>query len=130
MEAYFTSILALGAMALLMLIQLIVADIVGIRSRHIPGTPVAGDHNDLHFRVTRAVANTNESIAIFILLVLFALFSGATPHLVAIATWGYVISRLCYTGCYYANLQTFRSVCFGLSVVMLLALLVIGAMAL
>ena len=106
--AYAGSVLALGAMALLMLVQLLVADVIGIRAKHVPGTPVLADHQSLLFRTTRTVANTNESIAVFILAILFCILSGASPAYTAYAAWAFVLSRALYAVFYYCNLQTLR----------------------
>ena len=125
---YGSTIYALGALAILTLIQLLVADVVGITRKHIPGTPVLGDHSDLLFRVTRTVANTNESIAIFLCAVLFCILSSASPTFTAYAAWTYVFSRIFYAFCYYTNLQTMRSICFVVVALSLLALILIGFM--
>ena len=125
-QNYELTVLSLGAFGLLLLIQLIVSDVVGIRARHVPGTPVPPDHRSLLFRATRAVGNTNESLGIYLALLLFCLLSGASASTVAYLSWGYVATRAAYTGCYYLNLQTLRSVCFGLSVLLLVALLLVG----
>lgn len=121
-----TTILALGTMAGLMLVQIIVADFIGIKSKHIPGTTVTSDHDNVLFRATRTVANTNESIAIFVLLVLFCILSNANPVYTGYAAWGFVATRVAYALCYYADLRLPRSIIFGVSVIFLLALLVIG----
>ena len=126
---YELTVMSWGALALLMMIQLLTADIMGIRHRHIPGTPVEASHHNPLFRATRAVANTNESIAIYLLLVLFCIFSGADAGYLAAASWGYIASRAAYAACYYFNQQTLRSVCFGLSLVALLGMLIVGAIA-
>ncbi len=123
---YELTLAAVAAMACLMLVQLLVADVVGISRKHEPGTPVGGSHDDLLFRTARTVANTNESIAVFVLLVLLAVLSGASPSLTAIATWTYVASRLAYTLCYYADIRTMRSVFFGVAFLALIALLIIA----
>jgi len=109
-----------------MLIQLIISDATGILRKHIPGTKVADDHGDLLFRVSRTVANTNESIAIFICGLLFCILSGASAVFTAYAAWSYFGFRVAYAICYYFNIQILRSVSFALSVVALLTLLLIG----
>jgi uncharacterized MAPEG superfamily protein len=112
-----------------MLIQLLIADITGIKSKHIPGAGVPSDHGNFLFRSTRAVANTNESIAVFIVAVLFCIHSNADPAYTAYASWAFVTLRVVYAFCYYANLQILRSVTFGLSFLCLFVLLFIGAAA-
>jgi len=125
-QTYEMAIYAIGALALLMLLQLLVADVVGILSKHTPGSAIGGGHSDVLFRVSRTVANTNESIAIFILATLFCILSGASPTFTAYAAWGFVLSRALYAIFYYSNLQIFRSVIFGISLLCLLGLLLTG----
>ncbi len=125
-QEYSHTVSALGGMALLLLVQLLIADIIGIRRRHTPGSPVAADHSNLLFRASRAVANTNESIAVFILAVLFCILSQASPAYTAYAAWGFVLSRAIYAVLYYGNLQTPRSVLFGVSILFIVALLILG----
>ena len=126
LEMYGATIYAVGAAATLALIQLLVADVVGITRKHVPGTTVHGDHSDLLFRVTRTVANTNESIGIFVCATLFCILSLASPTYTAYAAWIYVAARTLYACCYYANLQTLRSICFVVVALTLLALILIG----
>lgn len=123
---YENTILAMGCMAGLMFVQLIVADVVGVKSKHPPGSAVPSDHDSALFRASRTMANTNESIAIFILAVLFCIYSNASPVYTAYAAWGFVIARAAYAVCYYANVRLLRSVVFGISLLFILALLVIG----
>lgn len=118
--------LAMCGMALLMLMQILVVDVLGIRAKHVPGTLVDANHDSLIFRASRTVANTNESIAVFILAVLFCVLMGASPLYTAYAAWGFVVSRVLYAFCYYSNLKLLRSVVFGVSLVFLFALLAIG----
>ncbi len=125
-EAYATTIAAIAALAGLMLVQILVADVVGIKRRHVPGTPPSPDHADMLFRATRTVANLNESVAAFILLVMFCMLSGAAPGATAVATWIYVVSRIAYAACYYGNIPTLRSVSFGISLLALFGLLGLG----
>lgn len=125
-ETYEHTILALGALALLMFCQLIIVDLVGIKQKHLPGASIEADHSSFLFRSSRAVANINESIGVFILLVLFCILSGASPQYTSYAAWGYVTARFFYTLCYYFNFQILRSICFSLSLFALLALFLIG----
>ena len=125
-QTYDVSISALGYVAVLMLIQVLVSDVVGISRKHTPGTSVDGDHSDLLFRVSRTVSNTNETVAIFIAALLFCILSSASPSLTGYAAWGYAISRTLYAGCYYGNLQVLRSICFGFSLLALAFLIGVG----
>ncbi|QFU75155.1 MAPEG family protein [Halioglobus maricola] len=128
-HTYSMAISALGALAILMFCQLLVADVVGLRSRHIPGSAVPADHENPLFRASRTVANTNESIAIFILAILFCMLCGAPASATAYAAWAFVVARCLYAVCYYLNLQILRSVMFGISLLALTALLVLGGSA-
>ncbi|GAB5453084.1 MAG: hypothetical protein Hals2KO_34120 [Halioglobus sp.] len=128
-QIYGSTFQALGAMALLMLLQVLVADVVGIRARHTPGSLVTANHDDLLFRTSRTVANTNETIAIFLLATLFCVLTSASPAYTAYAAWAFVTCRALYACCYYANLQIARSTVFGLALLCLAALLVIGAVS-
>jgi uncharacterized MAPEG superfamily protein len=103
-------------MALLMLIQIVMADVLGILAKHVLGTPIEANHDSLLFRANRTVANTNESIAVFILVVVFCVLAGASPVHTAYAIF------------YYANWQLLRSVVFGVSLLFLFALLLIGVL--
>ena len=114
---------AVGTMTLLLLVQVLIVDVLGIRARHHPGAPVPPDHDNPLFRATRVVGNANESIAVFILAVVFAVMNGASPLYAGYAAWAYVAARIAFAVCYYLNLQTPRSICFGLSLVSLAALL-------
>ena len=127
-QNYEMTIYAIGGLALLLLFQLLVADVVGILSKHTPGSTIGGGHSNLLFRVSRTVANTNESIAIFILATLFCILSGASPTYTAYAAWGFVLSRALYAVCYYSNLQTLRSATFAISLLCLLGLLLTGCL--
>lgn len=123
---YESTVLALGAMGALMLLQLLVADVAGIAVKHVPGSAVPADHNNFLFRATRTVANSNESIAIYLLAVIFCILTAANPYYTMIAAWAFVTTRLVYCVCYYANVQLLRSITFGLSLLCLAALLLIG----
>lgn len=125
LEPYALTVLAMSATAALFIVQMLVLDVAGIRARHVPGAPVPADHGSFHFRATRAHANTNESIAAFILLVVIAIFSAASPKWTAVFAWLYVGGRLGHMLCYYADLRLARSIAFGISLIALVALLVL-----
>lgn len=127
-NTYMLSLLCLGAMAGIMLMQILVIDAVGIMRKHTPGTPVEANHDDFLFRATRAHANTNEGIAVFLLLMLFGLFSGAKPDLFNYSACLYVMARLAYTTCYYLNAKLMRSTVFAISLLGLAGMLVAGVL--
>lgn len=117
---------ALGGLATLMLLQVFIADIVAIRARQTPGITVNSGHDDPLFRVSRTVANTNETVAIFILAVLFCTLSGASATYTGYIAWAFVGLRTLYAICYYANWSRARSGAFALSLLALLSLLLLG----
>jgi uncharacterized MAPEG superfamily protein len=121
---------AMLATATLLLIQLLVLDLAGIKARHIPGTPVQPDHSSFLFRATRTHANTNESVAAFVLLAVVAIFTAASPAWVNACAWLYVAGRLGHMLCYYADLRLVRSVAFAVSLMALFSLLVVVLVAL
>ena len=127
MKVYSTTIAAFGAMAFLMLCQVVVADVIALREKHLPGSQIPSDHNNLLFRVSRTVANTNETVAIFAFSALFCVLSGVSASTAAYASWAYVVARFLYAVCYYLNLQLLRSAMFGVSLFSIAALLVAGA---
>ena len=129
LENYPNLISAIGLLTLLHIVQLIVLDITGILSKHKPGSTVAVDHNRFLFRASRAFGNTNETIAIFILSSLFCIFVNASPVVTEGAAWAYVLARVLYAVCYYANLQLFRSIVFGVSLLSLIVMFAAGVFA-
>lgn len=125
-SVYGPAVLALGAAGGLLLLQLVVADVAGIRAGHVPGAPVATDHASFLFRAVRAHANTNESVAAFVLLLLFAMLSSASPAWVNGLAWVWVGARAAHSAFYWADVRVMRSVAFGVSLTALVALLAIG----
>lgn len=126
---YAPTVWAMGMSGALLLIQLLVVDLAGIKARHRPGTPVEADHGEFLFRATRAHANTNESIAAFTLLALFCVLSAASPGWLNALSWVYVAARVAHMVCYYAGFQLPRSVAFGVGLVALFGMLVVGVAA-
>lgn len=116
---YHLTIAALAAVGGLQLIQLLVADVAGIKNGHNPGGAIEPDHESFHFRSVRTVANMNESIAIFMLLTLAGILSGADPVWLGRLAWGYTLARILYAGCYWFNIKTLRSIMFGISLLAL-----------
>lgn len=125
-QTYSTTVAALGSLAALMFLQLLIADVIGLRSKHVPGSQVPSDHGNLLFRASRAVANTNESVVIFVLAVLFCMLAGASASATGYAAWAFVVLRLLYAVCYYLNWQLTRSGVFVLSLLAILTLLILG----
>lgn len=127
---YHTSVLGLLALAVIAVIQFLVADVVGIRAKQVPGLPVTGGHDSFLFRATRANANTAENLALFLLLVVLCIFSAANPHWTAIGVWIFVAARAAHMSFYYADLRTLRSTAFGVGLIGEIVLLVEAAVAL
>lgn len=128
-ENYSVLISAMGALALIQIIQLVVADVIGILSKHTPGAVVEANHDNILFRASRVFANTNETISVFILASVFSMFVNASPEVTGTAAWSYVIARVLYAFCYYANLKTMRSIIFGFSLLALVVLFLSGVYA-
>src|SRR5262245_6300930 len=126
---YSATIWAMGIMGGLLLVQLIVLDVGGIRAGHVPGTAVTGDHSVFLFRAARAHANTNESIAAFVLLALFGVLHNAAPGWLNLCAVVYVAARVGHMLCYYADLKLMRSGSFAVAFLALVGMLVVGAAA-
>jgi uncharacterized MAPEG superfamily protein len=127
---YASTLSAFVCLGGLVLVQMLVSDIVAIRAGHVPGTPVAGGHGDLVFRATRALANTNENLAIFVLLSLSAVLLGADATWTNRFAWTFVLARAGHMAAYYADQRTLRSAIFTVGVVALVGLLVVSIGAL
>lgn len=121
---------ASAVLAALMLAQLLVADVAGMRAKHVPGMPVTGGHGDFHFRATRAHANTNENLPVQVLLIVVAVLLAADPRWSAGAAWAFTAARAGHMAFYYFDLRLARSIAFGVGVTAQLALLVVCLMAL
>lgn len=107
-------LLALGG---LHLVQLLVADVLGLRSGHTPGTPIEGGHDDPLFRAARAHANTAESLGVLFLFLGAAVLLGGDPVWLSRCLWAVVGLRLVYTLCYWSDWRRARSVSFALALV-------------
>ncbi len=125
-EPYKITILVMGLAGLVFLLQIIIVDVLGIKAKHVPGYPIPSDHSDLLFRASRTLSNTNESVAIFILFVGFAILSSANPHWLNISAVVYLVGRVAHMVFYYSNLQLCRSIAFAVSLIGLLAMFVVG----
>jgi len=122
-----TAYVCLGGLYLL---QALVSDVVSIRAGHVPGMPVTTGHADLLFRATRAQANTNENLPIFVLLSLAAVLLGASSTWTNRLVWTFVLSRAAHMLAYYADLRPLRSAIFGVTLLALVGLLVVAVGAL
>lgn len=123
---YSLTITAIGLIGVLALIQLLVADILGIIQGHTPGTSIEETHDSLLFRAVRSHANTNETIATFIGLAVFAIAVNANPIWINNFSLIYIIGRIGHMLCYYTNLKILRSVAFAISLVALFGIAIIS----
>ena len=120
---YAGTLSALVITGIMMMLQVMVADLASIKSKHPPGVPIPADSASFLFRSSRAFANTNETIAIFILFAVTGVLISADPTTLCVGAWAYLACRVLHMLSYYANLKLIRSTVFGLSLV---ALLVMG----
>jgi len=123
---YLPTIVSFGILGGMLLVQLVVADVLGIVGKHEPGAPIPTDHSKLLFRAHRAHANTNESVAAFIALTLFALAVSATPSWLNTLCQLYIAARLGHMVCYYLNLKILRSIIFAVSLLSLFGILTVA----
>ena len=114
LTVYMPAIASFGIIGGLLLVQLVIADIIGIVNKQPPGTPIPADHSTLLFRAHRAHANTNESVAAFLALTLFAIAVSAPPFWLNTLCLAYIAGRVGHMLCYYANLKILRSIFFGI----------------
>ncbi|WP_125721367.1 MAPEG family protein [Pseudoalteromonas rubra] len=126
---YQLTILVLGLSGALFLIQLAIVDIVAIKQKHPPGVGVAQDPDDWLFRCNRVFANSNETLGILVLVVLFALFSGADPLWLNALALVYLASRVGHMLCYYIGQKLLRSIAFGICYLSLFGIFTTGLSA-
>jgi len=120
--AYHWAGVAMGAAGILLFIQLLVADVAGMKVPHTPGAPIEPDHNNFIFRAHRSLGNMNESVSVFIIFSLVGILSAADPLWLGRLAWCYIIARTGYMLCYWFNIKLMRSVFFGISLLALLGL--------
>lgn len=125
--AALTACVTLGG---LILIQVLVSDFAGIKAKHVPGMPVTDGHASFHFRAVRTLANTNETLGLFLLLTFAALWLQASAVWVNALAWAFVAARGAHMVCYYARWGTARGIVFGLSLLALFGLLICAIQAL
>ena len=130
MATYRSAVTGLGVFGALYVVQLLVADVVGVLRKHTPGTGVPEDPGDLLFRAHRAHANTTESVGALILIAGFAIAAGGDPAWVNATVWAYVGVRVVHMAAYYADVRLLRSIAFALGVGCLLSLFLTGLRAL
>jgi len=126
LEQYQISILVIGVTGLLFLIQLLIADVVSIKKGHTPGTIVEQSHENFLFRSSRVFANSNETVSIFIIFMMFAFLSSANATWVNASALVYFVGRLGHMTFYYANLKSLRSVSFGVCILGVFSIFISG----
>jgi uncharacterized MAPEG superfamily protein len=126
---YAATVWAMGIMGGLILLQLIVFDVAGIQAKHVPGSAVEGGHERFLFRAARVHANTNESIAVFVLLALFGILHNAAPGWLNACAVVFVAARIAHMLCYYAGIGLLRSAAFVVAFLALVGMLIAGVMA-
>ena len=112
LEPYRLAVLCAAATAGLHFVQLLIADVLALRRRHTPGTPVTGDHDDPLFRAVRAHANTTENLATFAVLLAAAIVLTGPAAWVNAGAALFFGARLAHMSCYYLDLRILRSVAF------------------
>lgn len=125
-DLYSSTILAVGLMGLTLLLQMIVVGVAGMKAKHRPGYPIEPDHQSFLFRATRAQANSNESIAIFILLVLFGMLSSANPSYLGNLALLTVVGRIAHMLFYYIGVGLARSMAFAVTLFGLLGMAILS----
>ena len=128
LAGYQWSVLVLGLTGALSLLQLLIFDVMAIKLKHPPGYPIESSHENLLFRLSRAHANTNETMGVMILMFLFSVLSAVDPVWVNRLMVMYFISRVLHMVFYYLGWSALRGVVFGLSILSLLGLFVSGLM--
>lgn len=119
---YSSAVVGFVVLGALVLVQMLVLDVAGIRAGHVPGMPVTSGHDDFLFRASRAHANTNESLATFVLLGVTAILAGANPWWTNVLVGVFVASRAGHMLAYYADLRPLRSAAFGVGFLALIGL--------
>ena len=129
LQAYAPTIWGFLYIGGLLLVQLLVADVVGLTGGHTPGSAVTTSHESFHFRATRAHANTNESVASYLLLSLSGIGVGVEPQWLNLLSLAYCISRTFHMCFYWIGWGTLRSLSFIVSLLALFGLLVAGVVS-
>jgi uncharacterized MAPEG superfamily protein len=122
--AYHSTLLAATVLAGLVVLQILIADVAGMRVKHVPGMPVIEGHASFHFRAVRAIGNTNEGLGLTLLLLALALALGASPPWVNGLAWAYVAGRAGHMTFYYAKVGWARSTAFSIGLAAQVGLLI------
>lgn len=120
LEPYSLTLICMALAGLLLLAQLIIADIAAIKAKHTAGYPIQADRSKFIFRSARAHANTNESISIFVIFSITGILLQANPQWLGLMSSIYIVGRIVHMTAYYADKKTIRSMAFGISLAALL----------
>ena len=101
MSEYQVSVLALLALALMIIAQLVVVDLARGRAGIKPGMAVDGGPSSFVFRAQRAHANTLENLGVFVLVAVLAMMVKAPSEWVDGACVGFLAARLGHMASYY-----------------------------
>lgn len=122
LASYQSTLIVMAAAALLLVVQLIVADLTAIKRRHKSGYPIPADSSQFLFRAARAHANTNESIAAFALLAITGILVAANPPWLNALAMLWLGARVVHMLAYYLNRKPLRSLAFAFSLLALLGM--------
>ena len=103
-EPYFTALLGIGFLLLLVLIQWGIASRCKAgQSGAIPGKPPQNlSHQDFTFRAWRTHQNTLENLGTMLGASFFAILVGAGTGVVAVLVWTMLVARIVHMVLYYA----------------------------
>jgi len=124
--SYETTVLVIGLIGLMLLLQLLVADVAAIKSGKTPGFSTEPDHGSILFRAERAFMNTNETVTIFLLFAAFSIVSSANPSWLNTLSVTYGLSRLLHMLFYYFDVKLARSAVFAVSLLALAGMFIVG----
>ena len=116
------TVLAWIVVAVLLLVQVLVADVIGLRRKKPPGAEAEGGHDDLLWRADRAHRNTNETLGVFVLLSLAAIAVEAHPVAANGCALAFAGARAGHMLCYWFDVRILRSVCWIAALIALLVL--------
>jgi uncharacterized MAPEG superfamily protein len=121
--AYHPTLWLMTAIAGLLLLQLLIADVSAMIAKHKPGHPIPTDNPTFLFRSARAHANTNETIAAFILLATVGILAQVSPGWLNGCAGVYMAGRVLHMVFYYAHQNLLRSTAFVVSLLGLIGML-------
>lgn len=125
-HAFPGTVLAWILVGVLLVVQVLVADVTGMRRKKAPGAAADGGHDDFLWRAERAYRNTNETLGAFILLTAAAIAVDAHPVAVNGLALAFAAARAGHMVCYWADLRIARSVCWAASALALAGLAIVA----